>query len=103
MVKPSKICSWSREKCLYQILLTVGPGSTTAPSNGSVVVSTRFTLMFEVFAEINTTSPVCRWSELYGEHGWYLISIQSVSDQHTRGISCTHSVDKAPVNSYIRK
>ncbi|XP_059585754.1 heparan-alpha-glucosaminide N-acetyltransferase isoform X2 [Alligator mississippiensis] len=57
--------------------------------------------MFEVFAEINTTSPVCRWSELYGEHGWYLISIQSVSDQHTRGISCTHSVDKAPVNSYI--
>lgn len=41
---------------------------------------------------------------LYGEQGQYLITVKSnVPGKETTGASCTLTVAKDPVNSYIRK
>ncbi|KAJ1142350.1 hypothetical protein NDU88_008676 [Pleurodeles waltl] len=89
-------------QCLYQSLVSLEPRSASGTANASVVVSTRFTLTLQVFAGTNTTTPLCRWSELFGEHGQYTVSVRSVPSEHNdSAISCSLSVDKDPVNGYI--
>lgn len=43
----------------------------------------------------------CRWSQTYGEGGHYSVWIQAPGA--ASNLSCTHTVDKAPNNAYLRK
>ncbi|XP_066549966.1 heparan-alpha-glucosaminide N-acetyltransferase isoform X2 [Amia ocellicauda] len=83
-------------KCLYQPLITLGPKTGNHSSNASVAIRTRFTLTLRVIRETGNTS-LCSWDQLYGEAGHYSTWVQEESGS----VTCTQSIDKAPINSYI--
>lgn len=43
----------------------------------------------------------CRWSQTYGEGGYFSVRIQMT--EATSDPSCIHKVDKTPNNAYLRK
>ncbi|XP_054840185.1 heparan-alpha-glucosaminide N-acetyltransferase-like [Eublepharis macularius] len=68
----------------------------------SVAVSTRFPLAMDVFMGRNVTNVVCRWQQLYGEQGQYLVSVKrEMAGKNKTEVSCTLMVQKDPENSYI--
>ncbi|XP_027717145.1 heparan-alpha-glucosaminide N-acetyltransferase-like [Vombatus ursinus] len=86
-------------KCQSQLLLTVGPGSSDSPSNASICLSTCCILNLELFVAGGNS---CSWSELYGDHGWYSVSVQPwPSGQNESGLFCTFRKDCDPQNGYI--
>ncbi|XP_023677192.1 heparan-alpha-glucosaminide N-acetyltransferase isoform X2 [Paramormyrops kingsleyae] len=78
-------------KCLQQPLVITDDGN----SNSSVVISTRHALTLFVSVE---NALVCSWTELYGEAGHYAVWVQQRREPN---ITCSVTVDKEPINSYI--
>ncbi|XP_036591414.1 heparan-alpha-glucosaminide N-acetyltransferase-like [Trichosurus vulpecula] len=86
-------------KCQSQLLLTVGPGSPDSPTNASTSLSTHCGLTLELFVAGGNS---CSWSEFYGDHGWYSVSVQPwPPGQNESGLFCTFRKDRDPQNGYI--
>ncbi|XP_053307074.1 heparan-alpha-glucosaminide N-acetyltransferase-like [Spea bombifrons] len=91
-------------QCPPQLLLTVSPASGVQPANGSVVLSTRFTLSLQVVVGTGGADPVCSWSELYEERGHYVTSVRSASpgrENNTGSVTCARGMTKPPANCYL--
>ncbi|KAL2083233.1 hypothetical protein ACEWY4_021006 [Coilia grayii] len=81
-------------KCLYQELVRVGGG----PKNGSVVVSTHFTLTLKLQPD-STNQTFCGRMETFEEAGYYSLWVRPSETE--RRVICFLTVDKDPNNSYL--
>ncbi|XP_071769330.2 proto-oncogene tyrosine-protein kinase receptor Ret [Centroberyx gerrardi] len=82
-------------KCLYQPLASVKASN----NNASAVISTKFTLTMQVESPARNAT-LCRWSQTYEEGGHYSVWIRL--SEPPNNPTCTHTVDKAPRNAYLR-
>ncbi|KAM4031739.1 heparan-alpha-glucosaminide N-acetyltransferase-like [Anomaloglossus baeobatrachus] len=86
-------------KCLLQPLMALPAAQSLQSTNNTVIVSTHFALTFQVVREGGNEEPVCSWKQLYGEHGDYIISVQSTNGT----VQCYSLVSRSPSNSFLRK
>ncbi|XP_069609209.1 heparan-alpha-glucosaminide N-acetyltransferase-like isoform X1 [Ranitomeya imitator] len=84
-------------KCLLQPLMALPAAQGLRSTNKTVVISTQFVLTFHVLKEGGNEEPVCSWTQLYGEHGYYIISVQSTNGT----VQCNNLVSRSPSNCLL--
>uniref|UniRef100_A0A8C5R243 Heparan-alpha-glucosaminide N-acetyltransferase n=1 Tax=Leptobrachium leishanense TaxID=445787 RepID=A0A8C5R243_9ANUR len=90
-------------QCLPQLLVNVASAFGIQPLNTSVVISTRFSITLQVLKGAGNGELVCTWSQLYGEHGHYAISIYSMlaENNNSKAVHCEGSEIRPSSNCYL--